>query len=181
MTDSYEIMNSVSEWLNIIEMKKFVDDGLFLQMKITHYHLSEIEYFYYKNKGWLHPKKSGSNTLPLRNRSDFNRCLLWNDYIGKIPGGLLKNSESQGGGNQSLENEQGDPLLMELWRKPPKVAFMNSIYFVTDGSWTTISRRKRTLHLVLRMRGETEQQDARHQWQRDHQDPEHFPHSAQEH
>ena len=35
MTDSYEIMNSVSEWLNIIEMKKFVDDGMFLQMKIT--------------------------------------------------------------------------------------------------------------------------------------------------
>ena len=34
MTDSYEIMNSVSEWLNIIEMKKFVDDGMFLQMKI---------------------------------------------------------------------------------------------------------------------------------------------------
>ena len=35
MTDSYEIMNSVSDWLNTIEMKKFVDDGMFLQMKIT--------------------------------------------------------------------------------------------------------------------------------------------------
>ena len=35
LTDPYEIMNSVSEWLNIIEMKKFVDDGMFLQMKIT--------------------------------------------------------------------------------------------------------------------------------------------------
>ena len=35
MTDSYEIMNSVSECLNITEMKKFVDDGMFLQMKIT--------------------------------------------------------------------------------------------------------------------------------------------------
>ena len=35
VTDSYEIMSSVSEWLNIIEMKKFVDDGMFLQMKIT--------------------------------------------------------------------------------------------------------------------------------------------------
>ena len=34
MTDSSDIMNSVSEWLNIIEMKKFVDDGMFLQMKI---------------------------------------------------------------------------------------------------------------------------------------------------
>ena len=28
--------------------------------------------------------------------------------------------------------------------------------------------------------GETEPQDARHQWQRDHQDPEHLPHSAHE-
>ena len=35
MTDSYEIMSSVSEWLNIIEMKIFVDDGMLLRMKIT--------------------------------------------------------------------------------------------------------------------------------------------------
>ena len=35
MTDLYESKNSVIEWLNIIEMKKFVDDGMFLQMKIT--------------------------------------------------------------------------------------------------------------------------------------------------
>ena len=31
-------------------------------------------------------------------------------------------------------------------------------------------QKERTLHLVLRMRGDTERQDARHQWQRDHQD-----------
>ena len=28
-------------------------------------------------------------------------------------------------------------------------------------------QKERTLHLVLRLRGETERQDARHQWQRD--------------
>ena len=39
------------------------------------YHLSEKEYFYYKNKWWLHSNKSGSNTLPLRNRSDFKQAL----------------------------------------------------------------------------------------------------------
>ena len=39
------------------------------------YHLSEQEYFYYKNKWWLHSNKSGSNTLPLRNRSDFKQAL----------------------------------------------------------------------------------------------------------
>ena len=36
--------------------------------------------------------------------------------------------------------------------------------------WTTKIQKDRTLHLVLRLRGETERQDARHQWQRDHQD-----------
>ena len=35
MTDSYEIMNCVSEWLKSIEMKKFSNDGMFLQTKIT--------------------------------------------------------------------------------------------------------------------------------------------------
>ena len=39
----------------------------------TH-HLSEKEYFY-KNKWWLHLNKSGSDTLPLRKRSDFKRAL----------------------------------------------------------------------------------------------------------
>ena len=39
------------------------------------YHLSEQEYFYYKNKWWLHSSKSGSDTLPLRNRSDFKQAL----------------------------------------------------------------------------------------------------------
>ena len=35
MTDSYEIMNSVSERLNIIESEMFVVNGTILQMKIT--------------------------------------------------------------------------------------------------------------------------------------------------
>ena len=39
------------------------------------YHLSEEEYFYYKNKWWLHLNKSGSDTLPLRKRSDFKQAL----------------------------------------------------------------------------------------------------------
>ena len=68
------------------------------------YHLSEQEYFYCKNKWWLHSKKSGSDTLPLKNRSDFKQALStsstnngsWHKVhllhvgIGKIPGGLLK-------------------------------------------------------------------------------------------
>ena len=38
-------------------------------------HLSEKEYFYYKNKWCLHLNKSGSDTLPLRNRSDLKQAL----------------------------------------------------------------------------------------------------------
>ena len=40
----------------------------------TH-HLSETEYFYYKNKWWLHLDKSGSDTLPLRKRSYFKQAM----------------------------------------------------------------------------------------------------------
>ena len=39
------------------------------------YHLSEKEYFNYKNKWWLHSNKQGSKTLTLRNRSDFKQAL----------------------------------------------------------------------------------------------------------
>ena len=39
------------------------------------YHLSEKEYFYYKNKWCLHSNKSGSDTLPLRKRCDFKQAL----------------------------------------------------------------------------------------------------------
>ena len=35
MADSCEMTLSVDEWLNIFEMKKFVDDGMFWKMKIT--------------------------------------------------------------------------------------------------------------------------------------------------
>ena len=38
-------------------------------------HLSEEEYFCFKNKCWLHLKKSGSDTLPVRKRSDNKQAL----------------------------------------------------------------------------------------------------------
>ena len=75
MTDSYEIMNSVSEWLNIIEMKKFVDDGMFLQMKVTLITCQKKKTSTTRTKWWLHLNKSGSDTLPLRKRSDFKLAL----------------------------------------------------------------------------------------------------------
>ena len=41
----------------------------------TH-HSTAQEYFHYKNEWWLHQKKQGSNTMPLRHRSDFKQALL---------------------------------------------------------------------------------------------------------
>ena len=38
-------------------------------------HLTQQEYFHYKNKWWLHSNKQGSNTMPLRHRSDFKQAL----------------------------------------------------------------------------------------------------------
>ena len=62
MTDSYKIKNSVFEWDALAD-----EDHT--------YHLSAQEYLHYKNKWWLHWNKQGSNTLPLRHRSDFKRAL----------------------------------------------------------------------------------------------------------
>ena len=39
------------------------------------YHMSEEEYFYYKNNWWLSLNKSGNDTQPLRKRSDFKQAL----------------------------------------------------------------------------------------------------------
>ena len=50
------------------------------------YHLSEQEYFCYKNKWWLHSNKQGSNTLPLRNRSDFKQALSTLERLQKEAG-----------------------------------------------------------------------------------------------
>ena len=74
MTDSNEIMSSVFEWLYIIEMKKFVDDGMLLQIKIT--------LIIWQNKNTFTTRTNGSFietsqvlTLPLRHRSDFMQAL----------------------------------------------------------------------------------------------------------
>ena len=39
----------------------------------TH-HLTVQEYFHYENKWWVHSNKQGSNTMPLRHRSDFKQA-----------------------------------------------------------------------------------------------------------
>ena len=50
-------------------MKKFVDDGMLLQMKIT------LIILLLQEQMRAHSKKQGSNTIPLRHRSDFKQAL----------------------------------------------------------------------------------------------------------
>ena len=49
---------------------------------------------------------------------------------------FLKNKKVNEEASKSLGKERRDPLLTVLWRKPPKTAFKNSIYFVTERSFT---------------------------------------------
>ena len=50
-------------------------------------YLSEKEYFYHKNKWWLHLNKSGSDTLPLRERSHFKQALSTLERLHQEAGG----------------------------------------------------------------------------------------------
>ena len=77
-------------------------------------------------------------TLTSTNNGSWHRVHLLHGGIGKIPGGLLTIQKVKEEVSQVL-SERGDPLLIVLWRKPPKMAFKNSIYFVTDGSFTADS------------------------------------------
>ena len=53
------------------------------------YHMSEEEYFYYKNNWWISLNKSGNDTQPLRKRSDFKQALS-----------TLKRLHQEAGGDQ---------------------------------------------------------------------------------
>ena len=78
-------------------------------------------------------------------------------------------------------------LLMTLFRDVSVQQFDNRWNYRSQNTvWLQVTigqqnpERKNSTTYVLRMRGETERQDVRHQWQRDHQDPEHLPHSEHE-
>ena len=57
ISKSYEIQNSVIEWLKIID------------------HLTTQEYSLYKINWWLYSNKQGSNTMPVTHRPDFKQVL----------------------------------------------------------------------------------------------------------
>ena len=162
MTDSYEIMNSVFEWLNIIEMKKFVDDGMLLRMKITltiwqnkntsttrtnsgfipiskvlvpcHWEIVRIS-----SKRWLQQEAGEEPHVPTYSYKHKQWQLAqsssstWWNWQGS--GGLLTIQNVKKEVSQVF-SERWDPLQRVFWQKLPKMAFTNSIYFVTDGSFT---------------------------------------------
>ena len=87
MTDSCEMTFSVDEWLKTIEMKKFVDNGMFLQMKTT-------PVICHKKNTSLQAKlverstnKFANDTQPLRKRSDFKQALSTLNRLHQEAGG----------------------------------------------------------------------------------------------
>ena len=116
------------------------------------YHLSEQEYFYFKNKWWLHLNKSGSDTLPLRKRSDFKQALSSLErlnYTKKLEKNnsrpLLTGSTNNGnrhrvhlppGGKKVNERgckrrlviDRGNPLFTEFWGHLRRMAFANHVF-----------------------------------------------------
>ena len=62
-----------------------------------------------------------------------HRVHLLHGGIGKNPGGLLTIQKVK---VRQVLSERGDPLLKVFWRESSKMAFTNSIYFVTVGSFT---------------------------------------------
>ena len=165
MTDFDKIKNSAFEWMNIIEMKKFVDDGSFLRMKTT------LTIWQYKNPSTIRTNGSFIPTSKILIPSHWEivlisskHCLLCNGYNKKqrktqTPTYSHKHKQWQltqssfstwwnwrefwwsshnsesDRGNESCFAERKNPLPIILWRKLPKMDFKNSIYFVTNGSF----------------------------------------------
>ena len=73
--------------------------------------------------------------LRSRNNGSWHRVHLLHGGIVKVPGDLLTIQKVKEEASQVL-NERGDPFPIVFWRKPSKMAFTNSFYFGTDGSFT---------------------------------------------
>ena len=131
----------------------------------TH-HLAEQEYFYYKNKWWLHSKKPGSNTIPLRDRFDFKQALSTLQRLQQeareephVPTYSYKHQQWEARSSSSTwwnwqsswrtsyhsESQEGDAPSIEctvrtvacsILQESPKKTFTNSFYFVTDRPFT---------------------------------------------
>ena len=104
------------------------------------YYLSEKEYFYYKNKWWLHLNKSGSDTLPLRKRSDFKQSLSTLERLHQEDGGeqFLPTPYWR---NQQWKSASSSSSTLWEWQAP--------------GDLLNIQNVKEEVSNVLRMNGKT--------------------------
>ena len=126
------------------------------------YHLSEEEYFYYKNKWWLHLNKSGSDTLPLRKRSDFKQALSTLERLHQESGGEQLGPKEWRPASSSFSTwwewqdswwsskkirksrkwqaksweRSGRPVVYSTLAKTSEDGFQEFICFVTDRSFT---------------------------------------------
>ena len=75
MTDSYEIKNFRIRMIENHRDEEVCRRWDALADEDHTHHLTVQEYFHYKNKWWLHSNKQGSNTMPLRHRSDSKQAL----------------------------------------------------------------------------------------------------------
>ena len=121
----------------------------------TH-HLTVQEYFHYKNKWWLHSNKQGSNTMPLRHRSDFKQALSTLQRLQQeageepqVPTYSYKHQQWEARSSSSTwwnwqgswwtpshsESQEGDapsiewtvrPVACSLWQDSSEKTFMNS-------------------------------------------------------
>ena len=167
MTDSYKIKNSVFEWSKTIEMKKFVDDGMLLQMKIPltiwqhkntsttrtnggfiqiskvlipcHWGIVLISSKHLSTLQRLQQEAGEEPHLPIYSYKPKQRELAqsssstWWNWQGSWWSSCK--SGSQEGGEPSLEWTVW-PVTKSIWQNSSKLAFTNSIYFVTVGSFT---------------------------------------------
>ena len=152
MTDSYEIQNSVVEWLKTVEMKKLVDDGMFLQMKSTLIICQKkitsttrtnggfIQNRAIKKSFWFQASVVYLATITTRSRRRTTRAYLLLQaqtmavgtefifYMVELARFLVVFLKFQRRGKQNLGKERWDPLLIVLWRKPQKMAFILFCY-----------------------------------------------------
>ena len=98
------------------------------------YHMSEEEYFYYKNNWWISLNKSGNDTQPLRKRSDFKQALSTSKRVHQEAGGdqfepIPYWMYKQWRPASSSVIDRGNLLFTELWRKPQTNDFQEFILF----------------------------------------------------
>ena len=123
----------------------------------TH-HLTTQEYLQFKSKWWLHSNEQGSNTMPLRHRSDFKQALSTLQRLQQEAGEnhmCLLTLASTNNGRHEVHLLHGGigkvhgglfvipkvkkemhPVACSIWQASSDKTFMNSICFVTDWSFT---------------------------------------------